>query len=459
MSSPFKHTSLCFIIVAVYLLACINDNPITGSEETKGKALTVQGFTVTFDSSTMNAKLQWAASDTSLISMYAIYRKSSSGKDSMLLVENSLTSCTDDLIMADGDSVTYQIAAIGKDNLEGNKTISETIVASGLIQCIGKIDLTSITQSGVFIQQIYSDKGDILYLLIEVPGADDNKSIIKISVQGNLLSKFHHKTSGERMTLGDQLQHDDSGNLYMHAQYHSDSTGDPTRSSILKLDADLNVRAEYSLNTFIDSSSLNTESIMITGSGSVYLIVDSNPAWNHHSTVMRLTPDFKSVDTQFTIDRPLYNLSRYGDTIVTFEYYDSIYGEHTRSIPHVSCYNMEFTQLSTTVRPYLDNQYWIPSFRGLSINDEQLIGAPHGIIAALRRDDIVGSSINTQLLFTNPSGSLLARTVFKAYPEFYFDNAGHLYCCSYTEYDNLDQPKTLFIYRMAPLYTKAKSSR
>jgi hypothetical protein len=110
--------------------------------------------------------------------------------------------------------------------------------------------------------------------------------------------------------------------------------------------------------------------------------------------------------------------------------------------------------LSTSGHPELDNQYWIPSIRNRSINNEGLIGAPHGVIASLR-DYIMGTSVNTQILFTNSRGKLLARTVFKAYPDFYFDTAEHLYCYSYSDYDDIEDPETLFIYTMAPLYAKA----
>lgn len=414
-------------------------------------APTVKAFKATFDSSTMYANIQWAASDTSAITMYVVYRVSSSGNDTMILVNKSLTSCTDDLVLADGDSVIYQIAAIGKNNREGYRTESGRIVVCGKVYCVGKIDLTTIIQPGEYIRQIYSDKGDALYLLTDNAEVDN---IMKISPQGNLIKKFQSQMTGERMVLGEKMQHDDSGNLYILAQYFSDSTGALTRSTILKFDADLNKRAEYSLSPFLDSSSSGMVSIMITGGGSAYLIVASNHAVNHHSTVMLLAPDFSGVDTQFTIERPLYALSRYGDTIIIFEYYDSLDGDMVRSFAYVSYYDTAFSQLTTSGRPILDKKYWIPSFRERSDNDELLIGAPHGIKALLRRDDIRGNDVNAQLLFTNAGGELLARTVFPAYPSFYFDTAGHLYCCSYVEYDVLDKPETLFIYTMAPLYAK-----
>jgi hypothetical protein len=197
-------------------------------------APSVAGFTASYDSAMMRVILSWSAPDTSRIVSYALYRKSGRGNDTMITLGRASTSYVDDVIYFDGDSISYQIAAAGKQYKEGYRAAAGPIIVAGMVPCVKAIDVSGISKglesSGSF--SIWSDRESDIFLL----GYD---VVYKLDADGVVRKDYViDGPDREYSYFSGKLQSDDAGNVYACKYHFNDSARSMT---VMKFDRDLNV--------------------------------------------------------------------------------------------------------------------------------------------------------------------------------------------------------------------------
>jgi hypothetical protein len=400
-------------------------------------APSIAKLSATYDSATMFVSLSWPMPDTSKIVSLALYRNSSTGNDTMVIVDKSATSYTDDVVSFDGDSISYKIAGIGINYREGYRTATKPIVVCGMIYCVKKIDLSRVGTGlpDIGYVDIFSDREDEIFLV-------GYKGIYKLDSNGIVKKDFMIDYSDSNRLAG-YLQSDDFGHLYIY----NDNYNHPT---VIKFDRDLNVLAETELP--LDPGGVR--SIEVSGNGTIFTF-----SFAGDYADVKIIDSANAVLNDFHImNRQIDAANRMGDTIITYEY--SLDKTTTVHHPPIHFYDTAFTLLSVFEPVDFSGSAWgNPRFSKQISYGGEFIAAPNGIfVSVFRSSDPKGDF--SLLIFTDPNGRFLARIVVPGSHGLSFDSLGNLYFVTY-EYPDfyemaINPMKTLFKYTMGPLLRKIR---
>jgi hypothetical protein len=396
-------------------------------------APSIAKLSTAYDSATMFTSLSWPMPDTSEIVSYALYRKSRLCKDTMWVLDKSVRSFTDDIVGLDGDTVSYEIAGIGKNYKEGYRTKAQEICVCGKVYCIKKIDLTLIAAGLPHLRgaTVFSDRENEIFLV-------GTLGIYKLDSSGVVLKDYFvdNPDPNSINSLDGYLQSDDLGRLYIHKFNYN-------HPAVIKFDRDLNVLAEIPLDTGFEN--LFQESIEVAGNGTIFTFNISNDSALGYFTDVTVYDSTPIAVKDFRVmNREMSGAQRFGDTIVTYEYHTDEIAES--QIPYIHFYDSALRQLSV-FKP-IDLSPRFCSTAGYSA----FIAASHGVFmyTATSTD---GTPI---LLFTTSGGEFLARIMQPDFSNIFFDSNGNVYFVTYHYSfadDVSDNPmKTLFIYTLAPLF-------
>jgi hypothetical protein len=411
-------------------------------------APSVGDFSVTLDSLTMYATFTWSFKNTDSIVSYSLYRKSKKGDDSLIMVDKSLTRTNDDVFLCEGDTLTYQIAANGKNFKEGFLSKPLVVVPRQKMRWNGRIPV----------------KGDISrlnfsmsWLLVDYKGnmfLGDANNILKLDADGNMVKYYEPDSgyfSGNLFPIMQTPQADESGNIYVNEAY---SVG----NRIFKFDADLN---KHKVLTLGDTSAEYPQqlTIAVAGNGNMLAISDSTGPQSGGETLSVHSRRVTVFDSSFAPHDeylyknaiPLMEVARFGDTIVSvstewdmqdFEPYTSI----------LCWYDQKFKELSVVKNfDYLDNFQPPQHFRV-----KNSFGGPGGLIFS------IGNLYDNNGVLVPPYSLLFVSTADKKLVarflapmllirSVYFDHAGNLYCVAQEDAD-VNLVAVIYRYPIAPLF-------
>ena len=141
----------------------------------------IQIVSTIYDASTFQATVIWQKADSSKIMGYSMYRFVNGKEDTLILLDNYLGRYTDDCSNFYNDTITYKVAAVGKNYIEGYLTSAPPFIVS--------------VNADIDYDIAYNDQFNIRSLKVlgdDCIGLTFNSSIVKITSDGNveeLLSK------------------------------------------------------------------------------------------------------------------------------------------------------------------------------------------------------------------------------------------------------------------------------
>jgi hypothetical protein len=230
------------------------------------------GLSVILNDSTMYTTISWLPADTSKIESYVLYRKSVLGNDAAIRIGKSETTYTDDIVELEGDTLHYEIAAIGKTFKEGNRCSTGKISIVSVMKFVKEIDLPIYEGSGesflintdgsLIISREYSDSITPIQQIIDK--IDSNGIILKsISIIDDYAYNLFMNDSRK-------IQHDKNGNVYF--LFVTNEFSDSNYVYILKkFDSELNLLKEI---TFISTNFIT--SFIVSNDGTSYLFATKN---------------------------------------------------------------------------------------------------------------------------------------------------------------------------------------
>jgi hypothetical protein len=397
-------------------------------------APSVGNFSMTLDSLTMYATLGWSLSDTGSIVSYSLHRTSKKGNDSLITIDKSLTWTTDDVFPFEDDTLTYQIAGVGKNFREGFRSKQLTLVPRQKVRWDKRIATQWNPQwlpDWIFVDY----KGNIFmghYHILQ-----------KLDANGNLLNHYGNDevAYSPQMFSGNQMpQADDFGNIYW-----KENCGALTR--IIRFDADLNKRGELILN---DSSAVNPYSqpmIAVTQDGKILVIRDSTGAplvGQTRNDCPRLVAAYdsnfvKQGDYAFQGVSPIREVTRFGDRFAADQW---VFPDDQHL--SVGWYDQKFNALSA-----VDNFDYVNNFR---LQQNSWIGASFGgpggrIVTYCSVADSSYQYVYSVLYISTEDKKLVARLTLPGYfpmQRVYFDQAGNFYTMAR---ENVDGNDIVVIYR------------
>ncbi len=400
-------------------------------------APSIAKLTATYDSAAMFVSLSWPMPDTSGVALcgYALYRKSAAGRDTTMYIDKWETSYTDDVIGFDGDSMSYQIAGIGKNYKEGYRTpAAKPIIVCGEVYCIKKLDMSRIVVgfSPGYVD-VFADQESYIFLVGKYGVYKlDTNGIVRKDLRLDFNDQSDYWVSG--------LQGDDRGFLYI--QKKSDDT-----LKVVKFDTALNVISQLPLDS-------GCYSFVAGKNGTIYAFYHvTDSATGACTGIKKYDSTFTFIKEFRIMKRDISNPTCFGDTIVIIEYQPT-------DDNHVFCfYDTAFTPLSVVVPvDTCKGACGNPQFSS-QVRYNGFIAAPNGIFVSVcySRNPINDSSL---LLFTDRNGKFLARIVVPGRGGLSFDSRGYLYFLTYKypeHYDDMgvsNPPETLFKYTIEPLLRK-----
>jgi hypothetical protein len=386
----------------------------------------------------MFVSLAWAMPDTSKIVSLALYRNSATGNDTMVTVGKSTISYTDDVVSFDGDSLSYQIAGIGKNYKEGYRTATKPIVICGEVFCEKKIDISRVGAGLPDIGYVttFSDRENDIFLV-------GQKGIFKLDSNGVVQKDFLVDNSDTNQLSG-LLQSDNFGRLYILKD-------NPNHPTVIAFDRDLNVLAESELSLDLG----HVQSIEASGNGTIYAF-----SFVIESAGVSILDSAYAVLNSFTImNRQIHAANRLGDTIVTREY--TVDATTDDDPPPIHFYDTAFNLLHVFAPIDFSKSKWKnPRFSEQISYGGEFTAAPNGIFVSVFHSMELKGDFSL-LIFTDRNGKFLARTVVPGALGLSFDPFGNLYFVTYTYpefYDasSAENPiKTLFKYSMRTLLRKS----
>jgi hypothetical protein len=178
----------------------------------------------------MFATISWSGVDTSKFINYMLSRKSSSGKDTTVLIDKQTTSYTDDLVKFEFDTITYEITAVDKSFNGGYATTSQTIIPVSNYRLVKVITLPV----GDILPQIVVDTFENIYVY-------SYTSVKKIDKNGNLISTYTVIDSDYCSYKIGCMGSDPSGNIFLlSGGYAGISDSTVRHAGIVKLDSNFN---------------------------------------------------------------------------------------------------------------------------------------------------------------------------------------------------------------------------
>jgi hypothetical protein len=400
-------------------------------------APSVESLSLTFDTTIMYASLNWPMSDTSKIISYVLYRKSKNGNDTSMMIDKSTTTFTEDLVFYEGDTIFYQIGAVGKNYKEGYRTDSRIIVPCAKIECIKKIKtptqmIYDPTPYSHHIEKLYIDRKENLFIV-------QDGHIEKLDSNGALLATYETIFSDNFSNM----QGDNFGNFYL--------LNNSAPLSILKFDADLKLQKEIKI-TDNDYGYL----LAVSGNGTIFLVSDSVTP-SHRFPLCDFTVHVRTFDSNLSIinefcrsaTTDFLNIIRSGDTIITV-------GECQSNQRTVGFYDTAFTSLGSCNNVHFLTKY-IPSSCKFY---NEFYGGPNGIIFAFA-DHVIqdGTFDYSILLVADRTGNIIARMKFNYSGDFseyeyqkalFFDHAGDFYC--FTKHETDTKTLSLLKYSSQRIY-------
>ncbi len=383
-----------------------------------------------FNPAMMMVTLRWKPADTALISGFSIYCNRAKNLSSVLKVDKSCSSHTFDLAVSPSDTFTYQVAAIGKNGIEGPALTGETFVrTSNLI--LTKTIRYEAPDLQISPYSLYVDCRENICLVGE-------KEIIKLDSTGATAAQYRIADSSS-YSFNTGIQGDDSGNLYiMIKSGNPDFVNLKTDASLICLDKDLRKRAELPLQ------SPSSTSFAVSGPGSVMVLERSSGS--QAKTVMSVYDSnltrIHVADAQDGRSH-IYLSVNFGDTLLTLENI----GDAGWWAPPQNIYRLVYGDNSFAIKSSINdfgylNAYAPPDF---SFDDFAVLG-PKGLVGAYIRlrtsfddrfhneDEYNEYIAENSLLVLFTGKKVLCRVPTTLFDNEYFrtmafDKSGNLYVC------------------------------
>jgi hypothetical protein len=400
-------------------------------------APSIANLIATYDSSTMYASLSWPMPDTSKFFAYALYRTSRLGNDTNWILDNSTIAYNDDLVSFGGDSVHYQLAAIGKNYKEGYRTTSRLVSVCSEVYCVKEIDLSRFA-TGLYPRLVYLHPGwgNRIFLVGEF-------GIFALDTNGDVQEDYRLDLyDEEKYPLVLCFQSDCRGNSFILKR---SASGDAR--TLIKLDANLSVIAQTQVDT-------SCQSIVAAGNGTIYAffdVTDSITGQTTSSTVKEYDSSLTFLTMFSTKIQNILSATHFGDTLVIHEYTDE------KDYAHF--FDTAFSSLSDVAVDDYNNGSWGNPRYNNEIRYGGFIAAPSGIFLSIFAGWTPERKESSLLLFTDRNGKFLARIAVPGTGNPVFDSSDNMYLITntFTDYDDMgpDNPvKKLFKYSMKPLLRK-----
>jgi hypothetical protein len=374
-------------------------------------APSVDNFSVTFDSLTMYATLAWSLSNTDSIVSYSLHRTSKIGNDSLFVIDKSLTGIIEDLLLYEGDTLTYQIAANGKNFKEGFRSKPLTVATRQKVRWDKRIatkwDQPNMeSDAGLFLDF----KGNMFLVQENI--------LQKLDTNGNFLNRYENDSD----FFFQRPQADEFGNIYIKR-----TNLDGTHGSIIRFDADLNKRKEFILPDTDDSQT--SVIIACAKDGRLFVIRDSTGGYLfvgdiRYGLSRRVTvydSNFvKQNEYFFQNINPVFDVVQFGNTFVAGQ---CLFGDQGQ--PSIGWYDENFNEVSEIDKfDYVNN--FIPRL-DLSNYSIWSLGGPNGFIFTYginifdEKSFVLVSTADEKLVarFLTPNGHAANSD---------FDHEGNFYC-------------------------------
>ncbi len=348
----------------------------------------------------MTVTVRWKPLDTALIGGYSIYCNRAKNLAPVLTVGKSCSTHTFDLAYSPVDTFTYQVAAVGKNGVEGTALSGRTFVTTP-----GLILTKTIRYQSPWPEfgpgGMYIDHWGNIYLV-------GSLYVYKLDSTGALLAKLGLPDDTTGYFCSD-IQGDDSGNIYIRKE---------TPDYLVRLDKNLHVRAQLRVDL-----PYNGFSFAVSRQGSV-LIRDEMAVYDSNLTRIQDAPD----DGRMIISLA----ANFGDTLVTVEDAQTNYGTPDQ-------YNLVYSDRCFAVTSRVDDFDYvtdnIPSdfiFRSFScIGPGGLVGASFNELSPTVGDDaMIKKTLMAFFTRTKIVGRIPATLFGKEF--FYlmaFSKSGDLYVC------------------------------
>ncbi len=409
-------------------------------------APSVRDFSVTLDSLTMYATFAWSASDTDSIVSYSLHRTSTGGNDSTIVVDKSSTNTIDDVLLYEGDTLTYRVAANGTAYKEGFRSKPLTVVPRQKVRWDKRIltQWAPLTRSDTWL--FFDNKGNMFMA--------NSQGIQKFDAVGNFLNRYDNRSSGTVLCY-QSPQTDEFGNIYFN-----ENQGGLSR--IIRFDADLNKKKEL-VRGDSNTAPLTTTWIATAKDEKLLVIEDSTGEVYGGDTVNHFLRQVTIYDSNFVKQdnyafqaaSPISAVMRTGDTFVAEQWVSRLDQQNS-----IGWYDQRFSEVSS-----LNNFGYVGKFlpRKCTLQDFSFPG-PGGRIFTYGNVDTGRSpgSADNETYPADPFGLFIVSTADKKpiarllLPpltrwRLYFDQSGNFYSLVTEKVGNY---KTQIIYRypMASLF-------
>jgi hypothetical protein len=409
-------------------------------------APSVGDFSVTLDSLMMYATFVWSVSDTDSIVSYSLHRTSKKGNDSLIMVDKSLTSTTYDVLLYEGDTLTYQIAANGKNFKEGFRSRPLMVIPRQKVRWDQRILTQWAPLTGTDVWLFFDYTGNMFMA--------NSDGIQEFDAIGNFLNSYDIPSS-VYFNCYQSPQADEFGNIYFN-----ESRGG--RGKIIRFDADLNKHKEL---IFGDSNAVSPPTIWIATAkdGNLLVIEDSTGEIVGGDTINHFLRRITTYDSNFVKQdqsaiqamSPLATVMRFGNTFVAEQWVSRIDQRNS-----VGWYDQKFSEVSAVknfdyVKKYLP---WKCTLQDFSFGGPNGLIFTYGSVDTNSSPDTVGYEsfpMNPLSLFvvSTADKKLVARLLLPPLTTWrvYFDQSGNFYSLV-AEKVGKYQTQVIYRYPMAPLF-------
>jgi hypothetical protein len=234
----------------------------------------VDNFSVEYDPAMMKVTLAWGSLDSADISKYVLYCNREKNLSPVTVVDSSMRKMTLDILTFPLDTYTYQIAAVGKDGMQGPTTKGNSFVNESTIK-IMEISIGTKIECNTVLSGITAGKNGNLYIY-------NQKTISKIDSNGMLLNTKSFPAGA--LSKGQRMLTDNDGNLYCIFYRNTSNTGDSSEdfpdsplvshnTSIFKYDQNMNFVKKL---MFKENMGITNITFAIGGDGSIIVYYTSN---------------------------------------------------------------------------------------------------------------------------------------------------------------------------------------
>lgn len=323
-------------------------------------APSVTGFVAQHDSVTMHTTLSWDPVDTSFIESYRILRKSAAGRDTLIMVNKTATSCIDDVVHLEDDTVRYQLAAVGKTFLEGYSSTAGPIIPRSTYRLSKVIPIAYDFSTFTGAQTLLLDKNGNFFVT-------NWMGIQKFDSTGAWKKTYSTVDSlGSRGS--DHVYSDDNGNIYYLKSYNTDTV---TQHLIVKLSNDLDVISSLKAwNNIVPDVNMQ---FTVSGDGTIYFTLDSI-LYNDSHEIKGYARQIRIFDSQLDCVADYHTTSQsragsincFGDTIVIREvpFTENFRFDVRKIVAHLDYYDRDMNAIGSTpemdfIIPYIPSIMYI----------------------------------------------------------------------------------------------------